>query len=273
MTRIFITADLHLDLWLAAGRDPLAALDAATWADLDALIIAGDLANKPKTRWPKLLARISRHIDPARIHIFPGNHDYYDHVLDGDDRLERICAAAGCHFEQKREIVIGRTRLLCCTLWTDFALRGDPARAMRLAGQDMNDYRLIRLAAAGHRRIRPIDTAFLHADHRSWLEAQLACRFDGRTVVVTHHGPHPDLLGKRHGVLDPAYASDLRSIIDRHLPDVWLFGHTHHPAEIRQGRTLIRNVSLGYPDEVELGDEARVLRRGLIDLSDVRDEE
>ena len=33
MTRIFITADLHLDLWLAAGRDPLAALDAATWAD------------------------------------------------------------------------------------------------------------------------------------------------------------------------------------------------------------------------------------------------
>ena len=134
MTRIFITADLHLDLWLAAGRDPLAALDAATWADLDALIIAGDLANKPKTRWPKLLARISRHIDPARIHIFPGNHDYYDHVLDGDDRLERICAAAGCHFEQKREIVIGRTRLLCCTLWTDFALTGDPDAAMARAG-------------------------------------------------------------------------------------------------------------------------------------------
>lgn len=76
MTRILITADLHLDLWQAAGCDPLAALEATTWSGLDALIIAGDLGNKPKTRWPKLLAHVARHINPARVHIFPGNHDY-----------------------------------------------------------------------------------------------------------------------------------------------------------------------------------------------------
>ena len=273
MTRILITADLHLDLWLVAGRDPLAALDTETWSGLDALIIAGDLANKPKTRWPKLLAQVSPHIKPARVHIFPGNHDHYDDQLDNDGRLERICTEAGVRFAQKREIVLGRTRLLCCTLWTDFALRGDPARAMRLAGQDMNDYRHIRLSTAGHRRTRPIDTAFLHAEHRAWLKTRLAAPFDGRTVVVTHHGPHPDLLGERHGDLDPAYASDLRPVIDRCQPDAWFFGHTHHPAEIRQGRTLIRNVSLGYPHEVTPRGEGRLLRRGLVDLSDARGEE
>ncbi|WP_264675572.1 hypothetical protein [Paracoccus kondratievae] len=38
---VLITADLHLDLWDRAGV-----------RDLDALIIAGDLANDLKRNWP-----------------------------------------------------------------------------------------------------------------------------------------------------------------------------------------------------------------------------
>lgn len=59
--------------------------------------------------------------------------------------------------------------------------------------------------------------------------------------------------------LDQVYGSDLTRIIDRYQPDEWIFGHTHHRAEIREGRTLVRNVSLGYPGEVPAGDEAGVL--------------
>ncbi|KJS41379.1 MAG: hypothetical protein VR71_18570 [Roseovarius sp. BRH_c41] len=271
MTKILIIADLHLDMWLATGRDPLAALDPEVWAGLEALIIAGDLSNKPKVRWPKLLAHIGRYIAPDRIHVFPGNHDYYDHVLDGDDRLSRICTEAGARFVQKCAVVIGRTRFLCCTLWTDFAVAGDPDLAMIRARDAMNDYRYIRMAATGHGRIRPSDTAFLHADHRAWIETQLSTPFEGQTVVVTHHCPHPDLIGETHGDLDGVYGSDLRGLIKRYQPDAWLFGHTHHAAGLTQGRTRIRNVSLGYPGQVDPGDEAEQLRRGILDLERMKD--
>ncbi|MCE8001191.1 MAG: hypothetical protein HEP70_20380, partial [Rhodobiaceae bacterium] len=123
-----------------------------------------------------------------------------------------------------------------------------------------------------HGRIRPSDTAFLHADHRALIETQLSTPFEGQTVVVTHHCPHPDLIGETPCDLDGVYGSDLRAMIDRFQPDVWLFGHPHHAAEIRQGRTRIRNVSLGYPGQVAPGDEAERLRCGIVDLERLRDE-
>lgn len=150
---ILVVADLHLDLWLQTGRDPFAALPPEPLAALDALIVAGDLSNKPKVRWPHMLRHLGRYIDPAKIHILPGNHDFYDHALDDEARLAAICAESGVNFMQKSEIVIGGTRVLGCTLWTDFALHGEPVLAMLIAQRVMNDYRHIRHAAAGYCRI------------------------------------------------------------------------------------------------------------------------
>ncbi len=55
--------------------------------------------------------------------ILPGNHDYYGgnlHTLDRD--LERICQGAGCAFRQCLRLVLGDTRILMTTLWTDMRL-------------------------------------------------------------------------------------------------------------------------------------------------------
>lgn len=262
---VLVIADLHLDLWLQSGRDPLAALPPDLLASLDALIVAGDLSNKPKVRWPHMIRHLARYVPAERIHLLPGNHDYYDHALDGEDRLAAICAENGANFAQKAELVIGATRFLCATLWTDFALHGDPAGAMRLAQRDMNDYRYIRHGGAGFRRIRPQDTVLIHADHRLWLEDRLSAPFAGRTVVVTHHCPHPGLVSDQRGDLDPVYGSNLLPFIERFQPEAWLFGHTHHRMEATVGRTLVRNVSLGYPQQVEPCTEAEILLRGLLD--------
>lgn len=260
---VLVVADLHLDMWLQAGRDPLAALPPDFLTGLDGLIVAGDLANKPKVRWPHMIRHLARYIAPSRIHLLPGNHDYYDHVLHGDERLAAICADAGANFAQKSVIVIGNTRYLCCTLWTDFALQGDPARAMATAQRVMNDYKYIRHGAAGFRRIRPSDTAIAHANHRAWLEAQLSAPFSGKTIVVTHHCPHPNLSAEERGDIDPVYGSDLLPLMERYQPDAWLFGHTHWQAEATVGRTQVQNLSLGYPDQVSAGKEAAILLRGL----------
>jgi Icc-related predicted phosphoesterase len=241
-------------------------LPTAQWAGIEAVIIAGDLTNKPRIRWKYAIRHLSRYIDAGRVHILPGNHDYYDFRLDGEDRLAEIARSEGAHFLQKSEVVIGNTRLLCCTLWTDFALNGDVAASQAIAKSRMNDYRYIRNGAAGFRRIRPYETAFIHAEHRGWLEERLSQPHPGPTIVVTHHCPHPALISETPSELDPIYGSDLTDLIQRHQPEAWLFGHTHFQAETVVGRTLLRNVSLGYPDQVRPEDEAQILRRGLINL-------
>jgi predicted MPP superfamily phosphohydrolase len=171
--KALIVADLHFDMWQAEGRDPFATLLPEDWAQVGALFIAGDLTNKPRVRWKYAMQHLARYIAPERIHIIPGNHDYYDFQIDRDDRLAEIATAQGAHLAQKAEIVIGQTRCLCCTLWSDFALQGDIERAQDTARAQMNDYRYIRHKGGGYRRIWPKETAQIHADHCQWLEARL----------------------------------------------------------------------------------------------------
>ncbi|MDF3605794.1 metallophosphoesterase [Paracoccus sp. DMF-8] len=166
---ILIVADLHLDLWADAGRDPFAGI-VPVLRDLDALIIAGDLANDPQRNWPVALARITRLVLPGRVCVIPGNHDYYGATLE-DGLLARIALEAGASLAQKRVLTFGSCRLLCCTLWTDFALLGDPEAAMARAGMAMPDYGRIRSATGAF--ITPEDTVAIHFDHPGWLTRKL----------------------------------------------------------------------------------------------------
>ncbi|OWX98643.1 hypothetical protein B6V76_18765 [Thioclava sp. IC9] len=244
MSKVLILADLHLDLWMQKHRDPF---DDLELENAELLIIAGDLANKPKIRWRPALQLIGQHVDLDRVHIIPGNHDYYDFRLDGDDRLADLAHEAGAHLAQKRVLIHERTRFLCATLWTDFAL-GPGSVAEKSSRNDwvMNDYRYIRVAGSGYRKARPADTIAKHHEHLVWLRGQLATPFDGETVVVTHHAPHPTALPPG-APLPWCYASDLTALIEEYQPERWLFGHTHHAAEFQVGRTQLKNVSKGYP--------------------------
>ncbi|MBV0893492.1 hypothetical protein KTN05_16985, partial [Paracoccus sp. Z118] len=103
-----------------------------------------------------------------------------------------------------------------------------------------------------------------HAKGHDRLEARLREPFVGRTFVVTHHGPHREIADPIDSVM-PVFASNLDGFIRRHQPDGWLFGHTHRWLEARVGRTLIRNVSLGYPHEVDPQHERSLLLRGMIE--------
>ncbi|MEQ8779510.1 MAG: metallophosphoesterase [Roseibium album] len=258
--RLRVLGDLHLDFWQAAGHVPFTRSD---FRELDALIIAGDLTNKPKIRWRRAIDTLAELIDRSKIVILPGNHDYYDFRLDGDARLKQIAEASGAQFAQKRVVEIGDFRLLMCTLWTDFEQGGNYWKNVTAASGQMNDYRYIRLAASKYRRIRPEDTRRVHDNHRAWLEAQLVTSEHSRTAVVTHHSP---LLEAAHSdeKLSFCYASDLRELILRFQPEFWCFGHTHSDFEEQVGRTRVFNVSVGYPDEVGL--TYALIDRGIIEF-------
>lgn len=256
---ILIAADLHLDLWADAGRDPFAGI-LPVLRSLDALIIAGDLANDPHRNWPWALSRIARLVSPAQIWVIPGNHDYYGATLD-DDVLSRIATKVGVSLAQKRVLTFGTTRLLCYTLWTDFALTGDPEAAMMRAATVMPDYARIRRTDG--ELPGPEDVAAIHQDHLNWLTREIAKPWPGETVIVTHHAPSPAVSGAMSD-LSPAFASDLDGWIKAHQPAYWFFGHTHRPLSTRIRGAPVINVSLGYPDEVPEGGEAELLLRGLI---------
>jgi predicted phosphodiesterase len=151
MALIAVIADPHFDSWTKWAVDPLTAagLDIVIHKrQPDLLVIAGDLGNDPVRTWPENLARLGRLIDPAKLVIVPGNHDYYFR-LDGEHLLREMCSRAGARFAQKDEVRVGNARLLCCTLWTDFALNGDVRGAVETARRVMTDYRQIRIGVPG----------------------------------------------------------------------------------------------------------------------------
>ncbi|UWQ74422.1 metallophosphoesterase [Leisingera sp. M658] len=265
--KVAVLADLHLDSYRNIGKEPFEShgLDSSLqWAELDALIIAGDLANTPFSNWHAVFAYLSRFMDPSRTIIFPGNHDYYMGFLNADDELEKLAEAAGVHFAQQREVRHGDDRYLCTTLWTDFALLGDVQNAMSVALRNMNDYVQISkrletgplspfelLGRPQQAAITPEDILSLHKAQRQWLEDRLAEPHwvpNGRSFVVTHHGPHPDAAGQIDD-LTPAFHSDLTPLFDQHWIDGWYFGHSHRRLAAQVGSTPVRNVSVGFPLE------------------------
>ncbi len=268
--RIAVLADLHWDSYARVGTNPIDAHDLHHDLEqgVDGLIVAGDLANGPPDAWQASIAALKKRLTIEHIYILPGNHDYYMHGLDGEDALARHADAAGATLIQKRELRHGSARFLCCTLWTDFELSGYAELSKRVAQRSMLDYQRITkpdpdqaplsATVVELRRkvpITPDDTLAVHRDHRRWLEAALGAPHfagqEGRTVVVTHHGPHPAAAGEMDA-LTAAFHSDLSDVIQRYQPDAWFFGHSHRRLRAQVGATDIRNVSVGYPGETQV---------------------
>jgi predicted phosphodiesterase len=273
VSRVLVLADLHKDFWGQEKRDPFAGNEDLL-EGLEGVILAGDITNKPKVRWTPALMDVRRITGEVPTYVIPGNHDYYQYRFDAEDRLAHFAALGGAHFAQKTSVVFGDTRFLCATLWTDMELTlgregqdwGRPQNEEFL-GREMNDYRVIRIARSGFGPLRPSHTIQAHRDHRRWLEEELAKPWDGRTVMVTHHAPHPDVLRTdiSHAA---AYASDLSAIFEGpHAPDLALHGHSHDAEPTHVGRTPIQSVSLGYPDQLKNEDEIRRrLERAIIEV-------
>lgn len=272
--KLLVLADLHVDEIL--DRDYLVCLGEAikhVGQEAELMIIAGDLTDAAANKWPSALRWLGTLYPPAKTIILPGNHDYYDgNISTLDQKLDHVCRAAGCAFGQCRRLVQGDVRILMTTLWTDMRLyeaEGEEAVADSIwhARQMMPDYGYgVITVGDAERPLLPEDTIALHRKQRDWLMSELARPWGGRTVVVTHHAPLATVAGAMTP-LSPCFASDLDTDIDRFRPDAWLFGHTHKSVECRlEGGTLLRNVSIGYENELCCVDLDDRVRHGLIDL-------
>ena len=259
--KLLILSDLHLEFRAAASSLGNAAVSVAGHVadDFDAVVLAGDI-QAPGHRGVAWAAA-----EPAfagkPVFYVPGNHEYYGQVWAKELAAMRA-AAQGTNVQVlDRDMVtlvsgVGSdagpepVRVLGATLWTDFRLKvlgadGQWRRDVRLAaaeaGVGLNDFSVIRVQRSapesGVRRLRPLDTVQWHHAARQWLLARLAEPWAGRTVVVTHHAPHPGSLAgcfERSG-LSPAFVNDLPAEVFRGV-DLWVHGHTHDSFDYQVNR-------------------------------------
>lgn len=248
--KLLVLSDLHLEC---------SDLQLPALLDFDIALLAGDIAN-PGSRvvqWVQDSAVLRR----ARAVVWvAGNHEYFDSTLQAEAARMKALAAAclrpRLHLLDGGEVVIDGVRFLGCTLWTDFALRidadggcvSDVERGMAAAGRRMVDYRAIELDDAGvPRKLRPHDAAAMHREQRAWLKQSMAEPFAGRTVVITHHGPHRRSLAARFAGdwISTAFISELPEAFFR-VPALWVHGHTHASFDYRLGGCRVVCNPRGY---------------------------
>ena len=141
-------------------------------------------------------------------------------------------------------------RFLGSTLWTDFRLygEGEAWSYRRTARALIEDFASIR---NGERLFTPEDSVELHEASKAWLVSELQKRFDGRTVVVTHHLPAAPSIAScyRNDPMNPAFASRLEGIIEKYQPKLWVHGHTHVSCDYEIFDTRVVCNPRGYPSE------------------------
>lgn len=242
--RVQVVSDLHVDV------TDTRRLCLAPGADL--VVVAGDT----RAGTDAALAYLRRRIPaPTPIVVVLGNHEYYGGSIAGElERAREAAGRIGITLLEDEATVIGGVRFLGATLWTDYALFGPAHRAVAMAAarRGLNDHRLISVGRGPERRpFLPTDAAALHAASVRFLDATLAVPFDGPSVVITHHAPHPVCIAPRFGrdPLSAAFASDLSVLIDARCPNLWVSGHTHHPVDTWLGPTRLVSNPHGYRDE------------------------
>lgn len=238
--RLLILSDLHLELW----REHAPKIDLAA-SRPDMVILAGDIHVGAKAvGWA---AATFPGLPVLYVH---GNHEGYGHNLDSvqDEILAASVATDNVHFLSCNEYIQNGVRFLGATMWTDFRLFGDDERpaCMREAEAVMTDYKRIRLAKKGYRKLRAADTAQFHAIEKSWLTKKLYEPFEGQTVVITHMAPSMRSVAVQflHDVASASYASRLDDLVEK--ADLWIHGHMHESSDYVIGKCRVVCNPCGY---------------------------
>jgi Icc-related predicted phosphoesterase len=232
--RAWAFSDIHVDT--AAYELP------QTPPDIDVIIIAGDVADghEKSTRW------LCEYIVPLGLPVVyvAGNHDFYGTDLTDDYAAIYRDAGVELLHPGRPTIEIAGTRIVGCTLWTDYSVSGDVDAARSWARRSMPDLVSIDI---GMRRIGTRDLLDMHRQQRMTIERELWGIFEGPTIVVTHHAPHPKSLRSPMLTADDAsYASDLTATIEALEPAVWIHGHVHSSRDFYVSATRIVCNPRGY---------------------------
>jgi predicted phosphodiesterase len=244
MIKIGLVSDLHTEFWRHSDTQNIAEVIQRRLADADLILMPGDIGVGIAS------ATLAKLIFPNHpVYLLAGNHEFYhgdyERVLD----MLASSATDNVHFLHKTSIettVHGMNlRIIGTTLWTDFDLLGTPDLSL-FDGRALNDFHHITYRG---RVLRPADTLDWHREQWAWLNETLNRKFDGLTILMTHHAPvsfasGPKYVGDR---LSPCFASRHEDALVRDDLPLVVWGHTHHCVDRTIEQTRFVSNQTGYP--------------------------
>jgi len=233
--KLNILSDLHL------GQGGLPLPD--TGADI--VVLAGDISR------PREAIAWASGMNKPVLYV-PGNHEFYGGNIRGTvAELKRLAAGTQIHVLDNEEITFRGVRFLGSTLWTDFNLNGaGEARRQAIAEalSFIRDFARIESEATPGGKLTPEEMEALFRRNRGWLQSRLAERFDGPTVVVTHHAPSMKSIHPRFASspLNTCFVSNSEYLMEEGRPALWIHGHTHDSFDYRVKNTRVVCNPRGY---------------------------
>jgi predicted phosphodiesterase len=237
---LYPLSDIHLELTTKGWKlpDPL--------PRFDVMLMAGDLIPDMEKGVEWLQENVP---DDRDVIYVAGNHEAYNCDLDETVlAAKRRARGTRIHVLADDAVTLRSTTFIGSTLWTDFALLGDPQWGAAVAGEYMNDYRRIHLDG---RLLRPSNTLERHHRSRAFLREELSKprAQDSKVVVVTHHGIHSQAVrpGKAKDLISSAYTSAMEDFVAKSGADLWVYGHVHVSDDRMLGpRTRVVSNPKGY---------------------------
>lgn len=217
----------------------------------------------------------------VHILIVSGNHEYYTSYDDqrtikqGDDEITRIVAEYdNVTYLNMDRIIIGRTKFIGCTLWSDVST------STTIAERVMNDYKKIFVdnpetagrflnimnvyrrnktnIKANRSRLKANNVSTIHTRMRKWIQLQLDKfnpndtnkKYD-HIIILTHHAPSFQMLNhNKSDIYDDCYATNCENMMGSPVTH-WISGHTHTSKEVDIGGTICLSNCMGYPDQTD----------------------
>jgi len=238
--RIQIISDIHLEFGLRS----------ITLNNPDILVLAGDIHVGTKAiDWIRNLTQ------EVPILYIMGNHEYYRNSYPKliSEVLELV-ENTNIHVLENKAFEYEGIAFHGATLWTDFALFGEPTRAGFECQLKLNDYHVVRKSPS-FSKLRFIDTLLAHNESLRWLKKSILDSKTERNVVISHHAPSNISIEAKYksDLVSAGFASNLENFIKETKPELWIHGHVHSCHDYFIGNTRIICNSMGYPSEIVPG--------------------
>lgn len=209
------------------------------------------------------------------IIYIPGNHEFYGSEMFNilgklNHNFPNIHIITGVDGFGVKSVEFNDVRFLGGTLWTDFALYEGSKRlstiedAIAVGRNAINDFR--RISYKG-KLFTPEDSIELHKNNLKIIYEELKKPFQGKNVLVTHHGVHKDSIHPQYSAdsrylnstkvlpgenpywtMNPCFASHLPELLNNF--DFAFHGHTHKTINLKlenDKKTKVITNPRGYP--------------------------
>jgi predicted phosphodiesterase len=237
--------------------------------EADVVVLAGDIDNADLA----LKKALEINMEFGKHVIFvPGNHEFYGQQMHEilnkyKNKYDGVTVLTGLKEYSDISTVIKNVRFVGGTLWTDFKLYENSKRmptqedALNVGSVTIRDFSIIKY---GEHTFCPEDSLDLHKKMLANIIEAIDDPFEGKTVLITHHGVHlqsvvpkywadsrylnskKKLPGENQSwMMNPCFTSNLPELISK--VNIAIHGHTHESLDYMIGNTRVIANPRGYP--------------------------